>query len=384
MKIELRNRTLPSGNRSLYLEFYEKGGKRTYESLNLFLIPEQTDEDRRLNEATLAHALKLKAERVLGIERKKKGNEENEVKTSRIFAEWMDEYLEYLRTNGRFSKAYYLHMRSSVRIVKAFLDHIKRPKLMMSKIDRNLYKQFLVYVKDVYRNTKSSACPKPLSDKTKLLVQTDFNSMLNYAVKQNQLSKNPFYELDARDKFQKTESDRDYLTVEELLRMEQVNTGSPATKQTFMFCCFTGLRHSDLAQLRWRNIQKTDTGYKVYIPAMQKTDKPVIIPLNGKAMEWIPERGLAAEDDLVFPHLPLICNADRALKHMAKRAGIEKSLSFHCSRHTCATLTLAAGGDLYTTSRILGHTNIHTTEQYAKVMPGTKIAAIDLLNNAFK
>ena len=67
-KIKLRSRELPSGNRSLYLEFYEKGGKRQYESLNLFLIPEKDDDDRRVNEATLKKAVKLKSERVLGIE----------------------------------------------------------------------------------------------------------------------------------------------------------------------------------------------------------------------------------------------------------------------------------------------------------------------------
>lgn len=53
MKIELRSRKHKSGNTTLYLEFYEKGGKRRYESLNLYLIPEKTDNDRRVNEATL-------------------------------------------------------------------------------------------------------------------------------------------------------------------------------------------------------------------------------------------------------------------------------------------------------------------------------------------
>lgn len=383
MKIELRSRMLQSGNRTLYLEFYEKGGKRTYESLNLFLIPERNDEDRRVNEATLSHALKLKAERALGIEREKEGKEVNEIKSSRIFAEWMDEYLTYLKSDGRFSEAYCLHMRSTIRIVKSFLDYIRRPRLQMAKVDKDFYKSFLTYVNDVYRNTKSPDHPKTLSDRTKLLIQTDLNAMLNHAVKQGQLSKNPFYELELRERFKKTASDREYLTVDELKRLEQVETGSPRTKQTFLFCCFTGLRHSDLTELRWQNIQKTDTGYRVYIPAMKKTKKPVIIPLNKKALEWLPERGSATEEDLVFPNLPIISSADRALKHMAKRAGIQKSISFHCSRHSCATLTLAAGGDLYTTSRMLGHTNIHSTEIYAKVMPETKVAAINLLNSAF-
>ena len=95
MKIELRNRKLPSCNRSLYLEFYEKGGKRTYESLNLFLIPEKDDNDRRVNENTLSHALKIKAERILGIE-KKPETTDDVTPPSRIFSEWMDEYEVYI------------------------------------------------------------------------------------------------------------------------------------------------------------------------------------------------------------------------------------------------------------------------------------------------
>ena len=66
--------------------------------------------------------------------------------------------------------------------------------------------------------------------------------------------------LEKRETFVKTPSDRDYLTVEELKRMSEVETGSPVTKQTFMFCCFTGLRHSDLLQLYWRDIRETEDG----------------------------------------------------------------------------------------------------------------------------
>ncbi len=76
-KITLRSRKLPSGNQSLYLEFYEKGSKRQYEALNLFLVPEKDENDRRVNEATMKQALKIKSERVLGINlprrRRKKG-----------------------------------------------------------------------------------------------------------------------------------------------------------------------------------------------------------------------------------------------------------------------------------------------------------------------
>lgn len=68
---------------------------------------------------------------------------------------------------------------------------------------------------------------------------------------------------------------------------------------------------------------------------------------------------------------------------MAKRAGIEKTITFHCSRHTFATMTLTAGGDIYTTSKLLGHTSVLTTEIYADVVMEKKTEAIQKLNDIF-
>jgi integrase len=381
MKIELRNRTLPSGNRSLYLEFYEKGGKRTYESLNLFLVPEKDENDRRVNENTLSHALKIKAERILGIERM--ADEGEESVPSRIFADWMDEYEVYVRKEKKLSSSYCRSLHSTVNIIKSYLNHIRRPRMRLDKIDKVFYKNLLGYMKDEYKNTKSPDNPKPLSPKTLLLNQTNLNTMLTYAVHEGLLKKNPCYELDSKDKFQKTPSSREYLTTEELKALMDVPTGSPITKQTFLFCCFTGLRHSDMVALRWKDIQKTDDGYMIHIPSMQKTGKPVIVPLGNQAKSWLPERNDGLPEDKVFVNAPTLCCANRALKHMAEKAGIEKVVSFHVSRHTFATMTLTAGGDIYTTSKLLGHTNIHTTEIYADVVLEKKADAVNLMNGLF-
>jgi integrase len=382
MKIELRNRTLPSGNRSLYLEFYEKGGKRTYESLNLFFIPEKDDNDRRVNENTLSHALKIKAERILGIE---KENDDDKKPNTRpcAFADWMDEYEVYLKEEKKASASYCRRIHSSINIVKSYLNHIRRPRMRFDKVDKTFYKKLLAYMKDVYRNTRSPDNPKPLSPKTLHLTQTNLNTMLKYAVAKGVLQQHPCYELDAREKFQKTPSTREYLTVEELKALADAPTGSPITKQTFLFCCFTGLRHSDMIALRWKDIQKTDDGDMIHISSMQKTGKPVIIPLGIQARTWLPERNEASPEDRVFANVPSLCSANRALKRLAKKAGITKTVSFHTSRHTFATMTLTAGGDLYTTSKLLGHTNIHTTEIYADVVMEKKADAVNLMNGLF-
>ena len=382
MKIELRNRRLPSGNRSLYLEFYEKGGKRTYESLNLFLIPEKDDNDRRVNENTLSHALKIKAQRILGIEKEPESTEDA-APPSRVFSEWMDEYEVYIRDVKKVSKSYCKTVHSTVNIVKSYLRHIHRPRMLLAKVDKLFYKNLLTYMKDVYKNTKSPDEPSALSEKTLLLNQTNLNTMLNHAVREGLLKKNPFYELEGKEKFKKTPSFREYLTIDELKALADVPTGSPITKQTFLFCCFTGLRHSDMTALRWRDIQKTDAGEVIHVPSMQKTKRPVIVPLGIQARKWMPEKNAASPDDKVCVDAPTLGCANRALKHMAKRANIDKTISFHCSRHTFATMTLTAGGDIYTTSKMLGHTNIHTTEIYADVVMDKKVDAVNLMTGIF-
>ena len=74
-----------------------------------------------------------------------------------------------------------------------------------------------------------------------------------------------------------------------------------------------------------------------------------------------------------------VCN--RYLKKMAADAGITKNVSFHTSRHTFAVLALAAGGDLYTVGKLLGHTSINSTQVYADVVMETKVEAISRISN---
>ena len=76
-----------------------------------------------------------------------------------------------------------------------------------------------------------------------------------------------------------------------------------------------------------------------------------------------------------------VCN--RCLKKMAADAGITKNVSFHTSRHTFAVLTLAAGSDLYTVGKLLGHTSINSTQVYADVVMETKVEAISRISNYF-
>ena len=100
---------------------------------------------------------------------------------------------------------------------------------------------------------------------------------------------------------------------------------------------------------------------------MEKTEKPLHLPISDNAMKWLPERGSAKGSDPVFPlYYEGIVN--RKLKIMTKQLGIDKHITFHCSRHTFATMMLTLGVDLYTMSKLLGHRRVTTTQIYGNIV----------------
>lgn len=383
MKITIRTRTLKTGSRSIYLDFYEKG-RRWNEYLNLFLVPDDAPDARRLNDAAMAKANEIKSKRLLGID-------EDETETDngnpvqlpkRFFADWLDSHIEGIRRNPSYSPATYHNYRSTVNIIKAYLKHRRRPRFLMSKIDKKFIVGLLDFMKNTYRNTKSPDHPKEMSLQTLHLHQSTLVRMLNAAVKEGVMDKNPFYALGKHERIVRQQAEREYLTKEELLALIEAPTTNETTKQAFLFCCFTGLRYGDVSALTWRNIKQVEDGLVVSIQAMQKTGKQVTIPLNRSALKWLPDRNGCKPGQKVFDMTSLSA-CDRCLKKMAAAAGIEKNVSFHTSRHSMATLSLAAGGDLYTVGKLLGHTNINSTQVYADVVMETKIEAVNRISDFF-
>ena len=115
---------------------------------------------------------------------------------------------------------------------------------------------------------------------------------------------------------------------------------------------------------------------------MKKTKEQLYLPLSKEALKWMPERGGAKDQDKVFA-LPSDSCVYKYLQQWVKKAGITKHVSFHVSRHTFATMMISLGSDLYTVSKLLGHTNIKITEVYAKLVNKKKFEAVDLVNDVF-
>ncbi|MGL5938118.1 MAG: site-specific integrase [Phocaeicola sp.] len=164
--------------------------------------------------------------------------------------------------------------------------------------------------------------------------------------------------------------DRGYLTEEELSRIIKKKISTPRlehVRDIFVFSCFTGLAYIDVKNLRAENIRTSFDGNLWIMTKRQKTDTEVNVPLlNVPQMILAKYKGKLPKDEI----LPIMSNQkmNSYLKEIGDLCAITKNLTFHLARHTFATTTtLAKGVPIETVSKMLGHTNIETTQIYARI-----------------
>lgn len=179
-------------------------------------------------------------------------------------------------------------------------------------------------------------------------------------------SKNIYYE----------ESPREYLTLEELNKLAATPCDSPILKRAALFSALTGLRHSDIKQLKWKDLVKDQEHYRILF-TQQKTKGVEYMPISDQAYQLCGERG--DSDRLIFEGLQDPSWISRPIARWVEAAGITKHITFHCFRHTYATLQLTSGTDIYTVSKMLGHKKVTTTQIYAKIVDEKKEAAADAI-----
>lgn len=166
-----------------------------------------------------------------------------------------------------------------------------------------------------------------------------------------------------------------YLTREELSKVESTNCVGQMqkAKDMFLFACYTGLAYSDLIKIKKEDVVYVEK--KPYIiDHRKKTGGKYRIRLLPKAM------GILSKYDF---NLNLMNNnaANGHLHSLEKKAELKKHISMHVGRHTFATLALSAGVRIETVSRMLAHSDIKTTQIYAKVLQKDVDEGFDILEN---
>ena len=171
-----------------------------------------------------------------------------------------------------------------------------------------------------------------------------------------------------------SDKQREYLTIDELNTLAATPCDRPIMKRASLFSALTGMRHSDIQ--KWKEIIKDGEHYRILF-TQQKTKGVQYMPISDQAYQLCGERG--EPDRLVFEGLQDPSWINKPLERWIKAAGITKHITFHCFRHTYATLQLTNGTDIYTVSKMLGHTKVTTTQIYAKIVDEKKEQAADTI-----
>ena len=367
--VRLREKELANGVRSLYLDIYVNG-KRSYEFLKLYLIPETNPQAKVQNENTMRAANTIKLNRILEITNNKAGLKNTSIRAKMLLKDWMETFRQAQEQKGVKDQKL---IHNTVHALTAYNINVAM---------RDVNRDYIIGLTNFLRNDYRSPRGKKLKDYSVINYLGCLRNALNMAVREDVIADNPIMKLSAQDKVKAPESQRESLTVEEVKQLEATDSPYPHIKQAFLFACYTGLRCSDVRSITWGKIVKDGEKYRLHT-VMFKTKRPFYIPLSKKAMQWMPERGDKTDDDLIFENIPVQVNTKLYLQPWLDKAGITKPITFHCSRHTFGTMMLTLGADIYTTSKLMGHTKVEVTQIYAKIINKKKDDAVSLIDQAF-
>ena len=343
-KVHINQRPVKGGGFSLHLD-YRIGGKRVREFLKLYLVPVKTQADKIKNAETLRLATEIKNKRIRELDSGELSVDAPK-KAKTVFAvDYFQKKIGQIKVeNSR---------QNNFAMLKSLAEFRKNATLV--EINREFFKKFIDFL-----------ASKDLSPGTIRLYGVLLKARLHNAYIDGLILHMPdFYGIMPK----KQSSEIEFLTLDELRDLDSA-PAPDEIKNPFLFCCFTGLRFSDIQTLKWENIDN-DT----IVIRMKKTKEIVRVPLSANAKKFLPERKCKGK---VFEIGPLN-SLTRGLKAWAENAGLKKNLHFHMSRHTFATLALANGAELYTVSKLLGHRSLQTTQVYAKVLDEGRRKAVDAI-----
>lgn len=365
--VRIREKTLSNGNKSLYLDIY-LDGVRKYEFLKLYLKPGKSKDIKIENANTIALANAIKAKRIVEIQNNKFGFSNSKLKADIDFFEYMIQRADKVAKGKRGSPAC---ARAAVELLKKYS---KQDRFPISRVDKNFIAGFITFMQSETNYYGRKFAPHTIHDYYGQIIAS-----LNRAVADEIIDINPATRLKPEEKPKQPKSAaRGFLTIEEVKLLCNTDCPYPKVKEMFLFGCFSGLRISDIQSLKWKNLEFLPNGRVLLSIEQTKTKESLNVPLSQEAVKQLPISEDKNADDFVFGKISA-WRSWNCLTKWIKSAGITKKVSFHTSRHTYATMLLTLGADLYTVSKLLGHTNIRTTQIYAEVIDQKKRDAVDLI-----
>lgn len=367
MGVILREKKLKSGGVSYYLDI-SHGGKRWYEFLDIRFKGSKRSVEN-IEKRKLAEKARTSKEYQLTVE---KNNLPDEQKGD-------SDLIAFIRKNSETNRT----QVPTEHLCKKLIAFTGDEEIPMSKIDR----KFLLNFQDFLKSDG-------LSQGTVYSLVHRFSTQLYKAVEKGYISANPYQKIPRSERIKLKRPVPAYLTIEEIEKLARSSKYiHPHLRLAFLFSCFTGLRWSDCSRLKWTQVMKQSIeGKTQHVMRVEqiKTENTTYLPLSEQAVLILEERRKVAKEEpqsiYVFPRLyepvgksGIRSTAGQAMSRWGKRAGIDQRVYFHLGRHTFATLTLMEGADLYTVSKLLGHSDIKNTQIYAQVVNRLKVEAVSRL-----
>ncbi|MFW9942939.1 MAG: tyrosine-type recombinase/integrase [Candidatus Thorarchaeota archaeon] len=344
-RIKIRYRRTDQKGFSLYLDLW-KDGKRQYDFLKLYLIGNPTSYHKDKENLRLACAIRDKKE----IELLEKETGFN-LTSQKSKANFLDYFSKIVTKKNH-------HNWTSCK--KHLIDFAGR-NFTFKQIDQKFCNDFKDYLlSNFHQNTSQSYFAK-------------FKASLNTAVKEKIILENPAQFVTIK----KIDTSREFLTVDELEKASKTPAADIEVKNAFIFSCYTGLRISDIRSLTFDKINGNYLDF-----TQQKTNGYERIKLHQTVLDIVEKQKKArekSENDFIFllPIDPGTIN--KVIRNWMKSVGVKKDITFHCARHTFATMCLTYDVDIYTVSKLLGHQDLKSTQIYAKLIDKKKDEAIERL-----
>lgn len=378
IKVKLREKKISGNRQSLYLDFYpaiphpETGEPTRREFLGLYLYDKaKTPIDKQHNKETLQLAEQIRQKR------------ENHLNKPEIYTGYE---LEQKRIKERGEQNFVAYFKTLANKRKAsnhdnwvsaynYLDTFTNGILKFANLNEKFCNEFKEYLLTTKSNKSSKTT---LAQNSAVSYFNKLKATLKQAYKDGYLQS----DLNAKiEPIKQAETRRNFLTIEELNSLVKTECNNPLLKRAALFSALTGLRFSDIQKLVWGEIHHSvENGYSIQF-TQQKTKGVEVLPISEQAYSLLGEPKELTRK--VFEGLTYSAYENKHLYQWIGAAGITKDITFHCFRHTFATLQLSKGTDIYTVSKMLGHRELKTTQIYAKIIDQTKREAADKIKLDF-
>jgi integrase/recombinase XerD len=325
---------------------------RKREQLDQFLyVNPKSKPEKQHNKDTLALVEAIRAKRITEAASTEHGfvsPNKQDVRFYQLFDAMMDE-----RKTFASKTSHNLWRGCRMQVKKYWPDE----QLLLKQIDEDSLKGLRRFLETEARTKTGKALRKATSN-------TYFNkvrSVIKKAFDRGHINTNLLTEI---KNIKIDDQERTYLSIDEVRQLVTTDCRYDVLKRAFLFSCLTGLRWSDVFKLDWADIGVLNGVQRITF-THKKTNQLQYLDITEQAFRLM---GVALPSGRVFQGLRYSANSNIELLRWSMAAGINKHVTFHAARHTFAVSLLSNGVDIYTVSKLLGHTQIKTTQIYSDII----------------